>query len=91
MKIYFAAITSTLTDGEYQMSEIQAAKYGDEFNGDTEAYIKQNCDLSDDMSISINDIMGDIHQNYGACENIKNICVIRKSDGTPIEVWWAAE
>ena len=84
-KIFYACIT------DHQMGEIFEAAYSADFGGDVAAYIEQNIDLDDQgLELCEDDNCGDIQQNYGPYDPIA-VCILRKPDGTPVEVWFAAK
>lgn len=92
MRIYHSNVKPTNFENTFQMSEINEAKYGHEFDGDVAAYVLQNIDFEEyGLKLCVDDNLGDIQQNFGPYEP-KNICVLRRViDDMPDEVWFAAE
>lgn len=88
-KIFYSRVD--FNGNGYQMSEINEAEYGTQFDGDVAAYIEQNIDL-DELGLELceDDNLGDIEQNYGPYDPMA-VCVLRKPDGEPVEVWFAAK
>lgn len=88
-KIFYAGINHNGTD--YQMDEINEAAYSADFDGDVAAYIEQNIEL-DELGLELceDDTCWDIQQNYGPYDPMA-VCVLRKPDGEPVEVWFSAK
>lgn len=82
-KIYYAALTETTTEKEYSWNESHEAEYGDEWDGDVEAYLLNMADDEDEMSAMMNASF------KGAVHNEKNGAIYLVADGAPIEMWWA--
>ena len=87
--IYMAGINQSLTNGEYQMGEINKCEYGDEWDGDVMGYVEN---MLEDDSLEIYDEkeLGRIQQNFGGLDPIPGSIVVLLRENEPIEIYWAS-
>ncbi|MBP5711034.1 MAG: hypothetical protein J6W84_08695 [Bacteroidales bacterium] len=84
-RIYYSAITGP--DDARQMGEIMEAPHGEEWEGDTAAYL-ENLEEMPAYREGTEHIPGDVQQHFTAAP--VNICVVF-CEGEAREIWWSDE
>jgi hypothetical protein len=82
-RIYYSAITGP--DYARQMGEIMEAPYGEEWDGDTAAYL-ENLEPAPAYREGPQHIPGDVRQHFTATP--ANICITFDGD-EPREIYWS--
>lgn len=83
-RIYYSAITGP--DHARQMGEIMEAPYGDQWDGDTAAYL-ENLDPAPAYLEGAEHIPGDVQQYFTDAPT--NICVELDAERIPVAIWWS--
>lgn len=88
INIYCAAVEPTMTEGEYQMQEVEACEYGEQWNGDVRGYIENLYESDYEYELHDEGALGNIHQ---PCFDPipESICVVYHA-GEPVAVYWAS-